>query len=315
MTPNDDIERAAALILSGDIVAVPTETVYGLAADATNDRAVARIFEAKGRPAFNPLIVHVADIAMARRYVDVPPLAEELAAAFWPGPLTLVLPKNKNCAISLLASAGLDSLAMRAPGNEVAQALIRACGKPLAAPSANRSGSISPTRADHVRDSLGDRVKLILDGGPCAVGIESTIVKVDGARASLLRPGGISRESIERFLGRKLGAANGAVEAPGMMQSHYAPQAALRLNATAPQANEAHLAFGVAESSQNALNLSRAGNPVEAAANLFAHLRALDALCAEKGLAGIAVSPIPMSGLGEAINDRLARAAAPRAIS
>ncbi len=306
------IKRAAALILAGDLVAIPTETVYGLAADATNDKAVARIFEAKGRPAFNPLIVHVADMPMARRLVEITPLAEKLATAFWPGPLTLVLRRKEGSSLSLLASAGLDTLAVRAPGSVLAQALIKECGRPLAAPSANRSGSISPTTAAHVGDSLGDRVPLILDGGPCRVGVESTIVKIEGDRAVLLRPGGVARAEIERVIGKRVEApASIAIEAPGMMQSHYAPKARLRLNATAPMAGEAFLGFGeVSANVPFALNLSANADPVEAAANLFAHLRALDALCADQNLQGIAAAPIPNEGLGEAINDRLARAAA-----
>lgn len=309
-----DIAAAAALIRAGELVAIPTETVYGLAADATNDRAVARIFEAKGRPSFNPLIVHVADIAMARRYVDIPPLAEKLAGEFWPGPLTLVLPRRKDCGISLLASAGLGTLAVRAPKSALAQKLIHASGRPLAAPSANRSGSISPTTAEHVRDSLGDRAPLILDGGACSVGIESTIVKIDGDRAVLLRPGGVPRGDIERVIGKLLKApAASAIEAPGMMQSHYAPKARLRLGATEQRPGEAFLGFGKnAGRSDAALNLSKCGDLVEAAANLFSHLRALDEMCAEKSLKGIAAAPVPDEGLGEAINDRLARAAAPR---
>lgn len=313
MTVLRAISRAKDMILAGEAVAIPTETVYGLAADATNDRAVARIFEAKGRPSFNPLIIHVADIGMARRYVDFPPLAEKLAAAFWPGPLTLVLPRRKDCGISHLASAGLDTLAVRAPKSVFAQGLIKESGKPLAAPSANRSGSISPTTAEHVRDSLGDRVRLILDGGPCSVGVESTIVKIDGDRAILLRPGGVPRNEIERVIGKPLEAPAAAIEAPGMMQSHYAPLAPLRLNAMEQRSDEAFLGFGkVAGRSDATLNLSAAGDLIEAAANLFSHLRALDAMCAEQGLKGIAAAPVPNESLGEAINDRLARAAAPR---
>ncbi len=307
----EELERAAALISAGRLVAMPTETVYGLAADATNDRAVARIFEAKGRPAFNPLIVHVADIAMARRLATFSSLAERLAAAFWPGPLTLVLPRRAECGLSLLVSAGLDTIALRAPGHNVAQALIAAADRPLAAPSANPSGTISPTTAAHVREGLGARVDMILDAGPCAVGVESTIVKVDGDRAIMLRPGGLAREEIEGVLGKPLEAAPSTIEAPGMLSSHYAPRARLRLNVARPDADEAFLAFGAAcPTHETMLNLSPAGDLVEAAANLFAHLRALDALCAAKKLAGIAAAPVPVSELGEAINDRLSRAAA-----
>lgn len=312
-----EIRCAAEIIRNGGLVVIPTETVYGLAADATNDRAVARIFEAKGRPAFNPLIVHVADIEMARRYVETPPLAERLAAEFWPGPLTLVLPRREVCAISLLAGAGLDTLGVRAPDHQIAQAVIRAAGVPLAAPSANRSGAISPTRAEHVRESLGDTVDMILDGGPCPIGVESTIVKIDGDRAILLRPGGVAAERVERVTGRPLGrpGKSASVEAPGMIAGHYAPAAPLRLNAAAPAPDEAFLAFGSAQSDHPyTLNLSASSDLREAAANLFAHLRAADALCAKHGLKGIAAAPVSHEGLGEAINDRLQRAAAPRRV-
>lgn len=308
------IDEAAAIIERGGLVTMPTETVYGLAADATNDKAVARIYEAKGRPQFNPLIIHVADTDMAQRYVKFPPLAEKLSTAFWPGPLTLVLPRRADSDLSLLVSAGLETVAVRAPNHPLAQALIRKTGRPLAAPSANRSGSISPTRASHVRDSLGDRVDLILDGGPCPVGLESTIVKVDGDRAILLRPGGAAREDIERVTGAALTMQKGGdrPEAPGMLASHYAPRAKLRMNVETPAPGEAFLAFGAGPEHPHMLNLSKTGDPTEAAANLFAHLRALDALCTEHGLKGIAAAHIPPEGLGEAINDRLARAAAPR---
>lgn len=313
MTPQAaGIERAAKLLLAGGLVAMPTETVYGLAADATNDRAVARIYEAKGRPSFNPLIVHVTGPSMARRYADMTPLAEKLAIAFWPGPLTLVLPRRQDSGISHLVTAGLDTVALRAPNHAVARALLSAVDRGLAAPSANRSGSVSPTTASHVREGLGDKIDLILDGGPCAVGIESTILKIANDRAILLRPGGATREAIERVAGALENPATNKVEAPGMMQSHYAPRTPLRLNALAPQPGEAFLAFGAAGEHPNTLNLSAAGDLVEAAANLFAHLRTLDALCIDRGLSRIAVAPAPARGLGEAINDRLRRAAAVR---
>lgn len=290
---------------------MPTETVYGLAADATNDRAVAKIYEAKGRPSFNPLIVHVADWAMARRFAGIPPLAEKLAAHFWPGPLTMVLPRRAANGVSHLVTAGLDTIALRSPAHPVARALIAATDRPLAAPSANPSGTVSPTTAAHVREGLGARVGLILDGGACPVGLESSIVKVDGERAILLRPGGVPREDLERVIGKALAAPSLSIEAPGMMASHYAPRASLRLDAAQPEAEEAFLAFGpYPPARKNALNLSPSGDVGEAAANLFAHLRALDALCTEKGLSGIAAAPVPMTGLGEAINDRLRRAAA-----
>lgn len=293
---------------------MPTETVYGLAGDATNDRAVARIFEAKGRPAFNPLIVHVAGIAAARAFASMSPLAECLAAEFWPGPLTMVLPRKADARLSLLVSAGLDSIAIRSPAHPIARALIETAGVPLAAPSANRSGSISPTRAEHVRDSLGSAADMVLDGGPSEVGLESTIVKVEGDAATLLRPGAISVEELQRFVGAPLRQAGGAIEAPGMLASHYAPGAPLRINAQEPRADEAYLAFGDAPANHaHTFNLSASRDLREAAANLFAHLRAADALCRERRLSGIAAAPIPLESLGLAINDRLSRAAAPRA--
>lgn len=308
-----DIVGAARIIRDGGLVAMPTETVYGLAADAMNDKAVARIFEAKGRPQFNPLIIHVSGPDMAKRYVEIPLLAEILMKEFWPGPLTLVLPRRQKSGISLLVSAGLDTIGVRMPNHPLTQALIETVDRPLAAPSANRSGTISPTRAEHVKESLGDRVDMILDGGPCPIGVESTIVKVSGGRAILLRPGGIAREEIERALGRKLENPSDKIEAPGMMTSHYAPNAKMRLNAREQREGEAFLGFGdVSGEGPAALNLSKSGDLTEAAANLFAYLREADRLAAKHGLKTIAAAPVPMNGLGEAINDRLARAAAPR---
>ncbi len=308
-----DISDAVRIIKNGGLVAMPTETVYGLAADATNETAVARIFEAKGRPQFNPLIIHVSGMEMARDFVEVPPRAQKLMAEFWPGPLTLVLPRKQHSNLSLLVSAGLDTVGVRMPRHELAQALIKAIDRPLAAPSANRSGSISPTRAEHVRESLGERVDMILDGGPCPIGVESTIVKIDGDAATLLRPGGIAREEIESVLGCALSSAHGKIEAPGMMTSHYAPDATMRLNATEQKPDEIHIGFGdVANGKPTAFNLSETGDLTEAAANLFAYLRAADRMAKMQGLKTISVAPIPMDGLGEAINDRLARAAAPR---
>ncbi len=316
MTVIYTIDKAASIILNGGLVAMPTETVYGLAADATNDRAVARVFEAKGRPQFNPLIMHVANIEMAERYVHFPSLAEKLAKAFWPGALTLVLPRRAECAASLLVSAGLNTIAVRMPNHKIAQDLIKVVDRPLAAPSANRSGSISPTQAKHVRDSLSDKVDMILDGGASSIGVESTIVKIDGENATILRPGGIARDDIESILGKPLIAAPSSEsqpEAPGMLPSHYAPRARLRLNVAAPKPDEAYLEFGPTKlSTPYTLNLSKSGDLREAAANLFAHLHALDDICSPHNLTGIAASPIPMDGLGEAINDRLTRAAAPR---
>lgn len=315
VTPTpDSIARAAALIRDGALVAFPTETVYGLGGDATNDRAVARIFEAKGRPQFNPLIAHVTDAAAAQAHVVWSETAERLAAHFWPGPLSLVLPRRAGCAVSLLCSAGLDTLAVRAPAHPVAQALLRAADRPVAAPSANRSGTVSPTRAEHVAPALGDGVALVLDGGPCPVGVESTVVDLTMPQPTLLRPGGATREAIEALIGKLvLGPAigtPGALHAPGQLESHYAPSLPVRLAATSVSADEGLLAFG-ADAPRGAaltLNLSPAGDLAEAAANLFAMLRVLD----QPGIASIAVMPIPDRGLGLAINDRLRRAAAPR---
>ncbi len=305
------IAEAARLLAAGGLVAFPTETVYGLGADATDARAVARLFAAKGRPSFNPLIAHVADVAAARRAGKLSPLADKLAAVFWPGPLTLVVPASD--VVCELARAGLATVALRVPKHPVAQALLAAFGKPIAAPSANRSGHVSPTTADHVLADLEGRVDLVVDGGPTPLGLESTIVDLSGEAPRLLRPGGIPRADIERALGAKLAEAGAAVRAPGMLASHYATRARLRLNAQEVRPGEALLAFGPrrlagADGATHMLDLSPRGDPLEAAANLFAHLRALDAA----GTASIAVAPIPAEGLGEAINDRLRRAAAPR---
>ena len=307
------IADAARLIREGELVAFPTETVYGLGGDATNERAVAKIFEAKGRPQFNPLISHVLDAGEARRLVQWNETADRLAARFWPGPLTLVLPRTKDSPIALLATAGLDTAAIRAPAHPMAQALIRAADRPIAAPSANRSGAVSPTRAEHVAESLGDRVKLILDGGPCEVGLESTVLDLTTSTPTLLRPGGATREAIEALIGPvALSAAlpNGdsARKSPGQLASHYAPSRPVRLNATSVAGDEALLAFGPRPltGARQMLNLSAVGDLTEAAANLFAYLRALD----QPGNARIAVMPIPQTGLGLAIGDRLRRAAA-----
>jgi L-threonylcarbamoyladenylate synthase len=310
-TERQSIEAAAACLRLGGLVAFPTETVYGLGADAGNGQAVAKLYAAKQRPAFNPLIAHVADVAAARRLGVFDGDAEKLAAAFWPGPLTLVLPKRTGAAVADLALAGLDSVALRVPNHPVAAALLNAFGGAVVAPSANRSGHVSPTCPAHVLNDLRGRVDMVIDGGNCAVGVESTIVSCLGERV-LLRPGGLARERIERVLGRALAVAPLADDtplAPGMLASHYAPKAKLRLNAAAPRAGEALLAFGTApEFSGTTLNLSPRGDLIEAAANLFSHLRALDAA----GARSIAVMNVPHDGLGEAINDRLSRAAAPR---
>jgi L-threonylcarbamoyladenylate synthase len=305
------IEAAARCLAAGGLVAFPTETVYGLGADARNGEAVARLYAAKGRPAFNPLIAHVADLAAARRLGAFNGDAERLAAAFWPGPLTLVLPRRPDCPLADLALAGLDSVALRVPAHPLAQALLKAFGGPIVAPSANRSGHVSPTSAAHVLHDLRGRIDLILDAGLCPVGVESTIVAcLDGP--ALLRPGGLARTDIERVLGRALivPVEKQAPLAPGMLASHYAPKARLRLNAELARDGEALLAFGPNAPSATGvtLNLSPRGDLVEAAANLFSHLRALDA----SGAKAIAVMPVPHEGLGEAINDRLARAAAPK---
>ena len=305
------IEAAARCLAAGGLVAFPTETVYGLGADARQGEAVARLYAAKGRPAFNPLIAHVADLGEARRLGTFDAAAEMLAAAFWPGPLTLVLPKRADCPVAALALAGLDSVAVRIPAHRTAQALLRAFQGPIVAPSANRSGHVSPTSAAHVLADLRGRIDMVLDGGACAVGLESTIVACLG-EPTLLRPGGVARADIERVLGHPLAlaAAGEAPLAPGTLSSHYAPKARLRLDADAPRAGEALLAFGpdAPASDGMTLNLSPRGDLIEAAANLFSHLRALDA----SGARAVAVMKVPHQGLGEAINDRLARAAAPR---
>jgi L-threonylcarbamoyladenylate synthase len=310
------IGEAARCLAGGGLVAFPTETVYGLGADADNGAAIAHLYAAKGRPRFNPLIAHVADLAGARRLARFGVEAEKLARAFWPGPLTLVLPKTPDCPVADLATAGLDTIAVRLPAHTVARDLIAALGRAIVAPSANRSGHVSPTTADHVMADLADRIDMVLDGGPTAVGVESTIVACLDGPPVLLRPGGLPREAIEEALGAPLAQAAGAAAAnplaPGMLASHYAPRARLRLNARVVDVDEAVLAFGPppagATAARAVLNLSEAADLTEAAANLFSHLRALDAF----GVAAIAVAPIPRKGLGEAINDRLKRAAAPR---
>jgi len=314
-------ERAARTLAAGGLVAFPTETVYGLGADATNGPAVARLYEAKGRPSFNPLIAHVADAAAARALARFDVTAQRLATAFWPGPLTLVLSKLADCPVAELATAGLDTIAVRVPSHPVARAILLAFGRPVVAPSANRSGHVSPTTAQHVLADLRGRIELIVDGGPTPMGLESTIVACLD-RPVLLRPGALPRADIERVVALAEAppspASPASVDevpiAPGALPSHYAPRARLRLDAQRVEAHEALLAFGPtpaagAERAAAILNLSRRGDLIEAAANLFSHLRALDA----SGAATIAVMPVPRAGLGEAINDRLERAAAPRA--
>ena len=308
MTSVNDIAAAADALKRGELVALPTETVYGLGADATNDRAVALVFAVKGRPAFNPLISHVAEAKAAFRLGQFSAEAKRLALAFWPGPLTVVVPRAKDCPVSLLASAGLDSIALRVPDHPVALALLRAVARPIVAPSANPSGRVSPTTAEHVRKGLGGRVAIILDGGRCRVGVESTVVSFLGVRPNILRPGGIARDKIEAAIGAPIDVEARAARphAPGQMASHYAPHAELRLHADGPRNGEVYLGFGARDFGP--YNLSPRGDVVEAAANLFRLLHDIDAT----GAARIAVAPIPHHGLGDAINDRLMRAAAPR---
>jgi L-threonylcarbamoyladenylate synthase len=326
------IERAASALAAGRLVAFPTETVYGLGADAVDDRAVATLYAAKERPTFNPLIAHVADLPAARRLAQFDAEALKLAQAFWPGPLTLVLPKRHGCPVGQLATAGLDTIAVRLPSHPVAHDILAAFGRPVVAPSANRSGRVSPTSAQHVQADLAGRIDLIVDGGASPLGLESTILACRG-RTVLLRPGAIPRATIEKCLGHDIAAApptlpfpasgggkgggwadgGGGPIAPGMLVSHYAPQAQVRMKAVTVAPGEALLAFGAAlpvdaGNARTILNLSARGELVEAAANLFSHLRELDGA----GVDSIAVMPIPDEGLGEAINDRLRRAAAPR---
>ena len=309
LSPDDaGIARAAGLLRQGELVAFPTETVYGLGGDARSDRAVARIFAAKGRPSFNPLIVHLPDLAAAEAIAHVGPNARGLAAAFWPGPLTLVLPLREDAGISPLVTAGLPTVAIRVPEHPLAQRLLRAFGGPVAAPSANPSGRVSPTRPDHVLDGLAGKIAAVLDGGPCAVGLESTIVLPDPDPV-LLRPGGMPVEALEAALGTQLtiGGTGDKPTAPGQLASHYAPEAGVRLNATRAEGDEVLVGFGPVP---GALTLSATGDLVEAAARLFQTLREADQLAGPGGR--IAFAPVPETGLGRAINDRLRRAAAPR---
>jgi L-threonylcarbamoyladenylate synthase len=320
--PADETAVAAAahILREGGLVAFPTETVYGLGADATNAAAIARLYQAKGRPAFNPLIAHVGDLAAAREIGRFDAAALRLAEAFWPGPLTLVLPKTDTCAVADLATAGLDTVAIRIPAHPIARDILRVFGRPVVAPSANLSGHVSPTTAAHVRSDLEGRIDLIVDGGAVAVGVESTIVGIFD-EPMLLRPGGLPRADIERVLGRALTqlpedaeSDSGQPLAPGMLASHYAPRTRVRLGAIRVEPGEALLAFGSdaisgIDAAAAVMNLSARGDLAEAAANLFGYLRALDSKAAQT----IAVMPIPDDGLGEAINDRLRRAAVGRA--
>lgn len=308
------IKEAITLLEQGRLVALPTETVYGLAGDATNGRALSSIFSTKKRPQFNPLIAHVNGIEMAERYVEIDFLSRRLMEVFWPGPLTLVLPLKKQHNIHPLTTAGLDTLAIRFPDSRFAE-IVQCLGRPLAAPSANQSGRLSPTSAEAVFTSLGESVPLILDGGPAKIGLESTIIKICGERIYLLRPGGLAADKIEEVVGRSLKRIDqrAAIEAPGMLKSHYAPNAAIRLNVEKVENGEALLAFGPkrvmgAENAAFILNLSEGGTLEEAASHLFQYMKELDSF----KVRCIAVEPIPSWGLGEAINDRLIRAAAPR---
>ena len=308
MSISCDIKKAVALLKKGDLVAFPTETVYGLGADATNDKATAAIYEKKGRPSFNPLIAHVTGFEMALRYVKVNDLAKMLMDTFWPGPLTLVLPRTSDCKVSLLASAGLDTLAVRCPKNKIALDLLDAFGKPIVAPSANKSGRISPTTAGHIIEDYGKDAPFILDGGPCLVGVESTVLLCTGEKPAVLRYGGLAVEDIEQVTGPIIRPERdeNAPHSPGQLKSHYAPHLPLRMNAREAFDGEALLGFGRAPKA--VLNLSPSEDLTEAAANLFSMMHQLD----NPKYTGIAVMPVPMRGLGLAINDRLKRAAYPR---
>ncbi len=305
--PSENVRAAAAALARGDLVGLPTETVYGLGADATNADAVAKIFAAKGRPHFNPLISHVASLEAAEALGVFSPLARKLAEAFWPGPLSLVVPRQPDCAVCDLACAGLDTIALRVPSHPLMQQVLRAFAKPVAAPSANVSGRPSPTTASHVLEEFGDKVTLVLDGGPSAVGLESAVVAVTGDRATLLRLGGLGRAALEAFAGPLLApdaTAKAAPASPGMVLRHYAPRAPVRLHGSSAAAGEVMIGFGPGYDRAD-FNLSPSGDVVEAAANLFAMLRAADAL----NPTAIVIASIPETGLGEAIADRLRRAA------
>lgn len=314
------IARAATLLRGGELVAFGTETVYGLGADATDARAVAEIFAAKGRPHFNPLICHYPDADAAFAQVQPNAIAQRLAASFWPGPLSLVLPRREDCPVALLAGAGLETLAVRVPASVSALALLRAVGRPVAAPSANRSGQVSPTTAQHVLDGLSGRIAAVLDNGSCPVGVESTVLDLSGPRPFLLRPGGVTVEAIEALIGpvgrgipHAVAEAARTLRSPGLMVSHYAPVLPVRLHATEVAPSEALLAFGTPFSGAAiSYNLSDRRDLTEAASRLFDGLRWLDAEGARLGLRGIAAMSVPEAGLGLAINDRLQRAAAPR---
>lgn len=313
LSDDEGVRHAASLLRSGELVAIPTETVYGLGANARNDNAVAAIFAAKKRPQFNPLIVHVPDFDTAEQFVIFSEPAKQIAQAFWPGAITLVLPKLNNSGLSDLVSAGLDTVAIRVPAHPVARAILKEFNGPVAAPSANPSGKISPTSAQHVLSGLNGHIAAVVDGGQCDVGLESTIIGFNNDTPVMLRPGGIPQEAIEKLTGHAIDVStNGKITAPGQIASHYAPNALIRLNAEVPNNDEAWLGFGQSINHPVSLNLSPSGNLVEAATNLFAYLRELDDEASKANLQKIAAAPIPMKGLGNAINDRLRRAAAPR---
>jgi L-threonylcarbamoyladenylate synthase len=310
LSPDESgLKTAAAILHAGGLVALPTETVYGLAADALNDLAVAKIFEAKGRPRFNPLIVHLADLSQIQRFGVMTPLATRLAGAFWPGPLTLVLPLRPDSGLSPLVTAGLQTVAIRLPANPVARALLKVFGGAVAAPSANPSGRISPVTAAHVVEGLSGRIDAVIDAGACAVGLESTIIDATGDVPILLRAGGLAVEDISRVLGVPVAAPVGdTITAPGQLASHYAPRGGVRLGVTAPRPDEVWVGFGPCPGA--ALTLSETGDLTQAAARLFHALHDADAMAGPDG--SIAFAPVPEVGLGRAINDRLRRAAAPR---
>lgn len=308
---NETFKQAALLLRRGELVSFPTETVYGLGADAENNIAVAKIYSAKNRPSFNPLIVHLADVNLVSKYVQINELSKKLAKAFWPGPFTMVLPLNEDSNLSELITAGLDTVAIRVPENNTAHSLLDQFNGPIAAPSANKSGHISPTTAQHVDGEFGAELSMIIDGGPCEKGIESTIVEIKDNQVILLRPGNVTEDDIKEITGitvRTHRENTKAPNAPGQLKSHYAPETSMRLNVTSPNKNEGYLAFGPSPVGENILNLSPTGDLTEAAANLFSMMRKLDQL----KLSAIAVAPIPQTGLGRAINDRLKRAAAPK---
>lgn len=305
------IIMASDILKKGEVVSFPTETVYGLGADATNSDAVAKIFSAKNRPSFNPLIIHLPNTQMVEKYVELSQLAKDLSNIFWPGPFTMVLPLKKNSGISTLITAGLETVAIRVPSHPVAHTLLNEFNGPIAAPSANKSGQISPTTAQHVDQEFGDELELIIDGGPCDNGLESTIVKVVYDQLTILRPGNVTVEEIQEKIEVKIVTDTQPTDnpiAPGQLKSHYAPNANVRLNVINPEMNEAYLAFGDTNQVENMLNLSPSGDLEEAASNLFSMMRSLDQL----NLKTISVAPIPKSGVGVAINDRLERAAAPK---